>query len=93
MVSLTQRAVAAISHSGIVGVYEFGTWDSQPYMALEFCPGGSLEKKLKGTPLTPEEAGLLVETTPGQGIFLWEHRTSPHRRRVTISVTVEQKSD
>ncbi|MCA1685630.1 MAG: secondary thiamine-phosphate synthase enzyme YjbQ [Planctomycetia bacterium] len=21
-----------------------------------------------------------------QGIFLWEHRTSPHRRRVTVSV-------
>jgi secondary thiamine-phosphate synthase enzyme len=22
-----------------------------------------------------------------QGIFLWEHRTSPHRRRITVTVT------
>jgi secondary thiamine-phosphate synthase enzyme len=22
-----------------------------------------------------------------QGVFLWEHRTSPHRRRITVSVT------
>jgi secondary thiamine-phosphate synthase enzyme len=28
-----------------------------------------------------------------QGIFLWEHRTSPHRRRITISITGEQTSD
>jgi secondary thiamine-phosphate synthase enzyme len=25
-----------------------------------------------------------------QGIFLWEHRTSPHRRRITISVTGDE---
>jgi secondary thiamine-phosphate synthase enzyme len=25
-----------------------------------------------------------------QGVFLWEHRTSPHRRRITISVTGEE---
>jgi secondary thiamine-phosphate synthase enzyme len=22
-----------------------------------------------------------------QGVFLWEHRTSPHRRRITVTVT------
>ncbi len=25
-----------------------------------------------------------------QGVFLWEHRTSPHRRRITVSVTGDQ---
>lgn len=24
-----------------------------------------------------------------QGLFLWEHRTAPHRRRITVSVTGE----
>ena len=24
-----------------------------------------------------------------QGIFLWEHRTSPHRRRITVSIVGE----
>jgi hypothetical protein len=55
------EAVAALSHPGIVGVYEFGTWDGQPYMALEFCPGGTLADKLNGTPLPHQEATVLVE--------------------------------
>jgi secondary thiamine-phosphate synthase enzyme len=24
-----------------------------------------------------------------QGVFLWEHRTNPHRRRITVTVTGE----
>jgi secondary thiamine-phosphate synthase enzyme len=28
-----------------------------------------------------------------QGIFLWEHRTSPHRRRITVTVTGESQAD
>ena len=28
-----------------------------------------------------------------QGIFLWEHRTSPHRRRITITVTGDAPQD
>ena len=28
-----------------------------------------------------------------QGIFLWEHRTSPHHRRITITVTGEVGTD
>src|SRR5262249_27719536 len=30
--------------------------------SLEFCAGGSLEKKLNGTPLPPDESARLVET-------------------------------
>ena len=25
-----------------------------------------------------------------QGVFLWEHRTSPHRRRITVSIVGEE---
>ena len=32
-----------------------------PYFSLEYCPGGSLEKKLRHTPLPPREAATLVE--------------------------------
>ena len=28
-----------------------------------------------------------------QGVFLWEHRTSPHRRRITVSITGERMSN
>ena len=36
----------------------------------------------------PIIAGKLALGT-WQGIYLWEHRTSPHRRRVTVSVVGE----
>src|SRR5262249_8947282 len=36
----------------------------------------------------PIAAGKLALGT-WQGIYLWEHRTSPHRRRVTVSVIGE----
>jgi secondary thiamine-phosphate synthase enzyme len=28
-----------------------------------------------------------------QGVFLWEHRTSPHRRRITITVTGDETGE
>src|SRR5262245_26455138 len=55
------ETVAAIRHLGIVQIYEFGTHDGSPYFALEYCPGGSLEDRLRGTPLVPREAARLVE--------------------------------
>ena len=36
----------------------------------------------------PIEAGRLALGT-WQGVYLWEHRTSPHRRRVTVTVIGE----
>jgi serine/threonine protein kinase/WD40 repeat protein len=54
------EAVAALNHPGIVQVYEFGTHAGQPYFALEFCAGGSLAKRLDGTPLLPCDAASLV---------------------------------
>src|SRR5262245_42733128 len=54
------ETVAAINHSGIVGVYEFGSWDGHLFLALEFCPGGTLADKLRGTPLSAAEAAGVV---------------------------------
>src|SRR5688572_543391 len=39
------EAVAAVKHPHVVGVYEFGDADGRPFLALEFCPGGSLAEK------------------------------------------------
>jgi secondary thiamine-phosphate synthase enzyme len=39
------------------------------------------------TSLTIPVEGHRCDLGTWQGIFLWEHRTSPHRRRLTISVT------
>jgi WD40 repeat protein len=56
------EAIARLQHPNIVQVFEVGEQDGQPFFSLEFCPGGSLEKKLNGTPLPPREAARLVQT-------------------------------
>jgi WD40 repeat protein len=62
------EAIARLQHPNIVQVFEVGEWQASevsspvPYFSLEFCPGGSLERKLGGTPLAPLEAAKLAET-------------------------------
>jgi serine/threonine-protein kinase len=59
------EAIARLQHPNIVAVYEVGEHDGKPFFSLEFCPGGSLDRKLAGTPLDPREAARLVETLAG----------------------------
>jgi WD40 repeat protein len=56
------ETIARLQHPNIVQVYEVGEHDGKPFFSLEFCPGGSLDKKLNGTPLPPAEAARLVQT-------------------------------
>jgi WD40 repeat protein len=55
------ETIARLQHPNIVQIYEVGAQDGTPFFSLEFCAGGSLEKKLGGTPLPPREAARLVE--------------------------------
>src|SRR5262249_17925913 len=55
------EAIARMQHPNIVQIYEVGEQGGLPYFSLEFCGGGSLEKKLSGTPLPPHESAALVE--------------------------------
>jgi hypothetical protein len=56
------EAVARLKHANVVQVYDVGEAGGLPYFSLEFVEGGSLDKKLAGTPLPPTEAAALVET-------------------------------
>jgi WD40 repeat protein len=56
------EAIARLQHPSIVQIFEIGEHEGKPFFSLELCPGGSLEKKLNGTPLPAREAAALVET-------------------------------
>jgi serine/threonine-protein kinase len=55
------EAIARLQHPNIVQIHEVREHGGLPFFSLEFCGGGSLEKKLNGTPLPPREAAALVE--------------------------------
>ena len=50
-----------MQHPHIVQVYEVGECGGRPFFSLEFVEGGSLDRKLAGTPLPPREAAKLIE--------------------------------
>lgn len=62
------HAVAMLQHAHLVQVYEFGEVPgvsgsmSQPYLVLEYVPGGNLADQLRGSPQRPAAAARLVET-------------------------------
>jgi WD40 repeat protein/tetratricopeptide (TPR) repeat protein len=56
------QVLARLQHPNIVPIYEVGEAAGRPYFSLEFVDGGSLARKLDGTPWPPEKAARLVET-------------------------------
>jgi serine/threonine protein kinase len=54
------ESIARFRHPNIVQIYEVGEHGGLPYFSLEFCPGGSLDRKLNSTPLSSREAAELV---------------------------------
>lgn len=56
------EAVGRLQHPSIVSVYEVGEHEGQPFLALEYVRGGSLDRRLNGLPLPPRDAAALVQT-------------------------------
>ena len=54
------RAVAALRHSHIVRVYDFGTQDEWCYLVYEYVDGTNLAERLKQGALPADQAALLV---------------------------------
>jgi tetratricopeptide (TPR) repeat protein len=54
------ESIARLSHPNIVQVFEVGEYDGTPFVALEYCGGGSLAERLRGATLRPAEAAAVV---------------------------------
>jgi tetratricopeptide (TPR) repeat protein len=56
------EAAGRLQHPNIVAVYEVSQPGDPPFLVMEFVDGGSLDKKLDGTPLPAPVAAGLLET-------------------------------
>ena len=54
------ESVARLKHHNFVQIYEVGSDEGLPFLALEYCPGGSLEDRVAESPLSPRESAELV---------------------------------
>jgi WD40 repeat protein/tRNA A-37 threonylcarbamoyl transferase component Bud32 len=59
---LEAELAARVQHPNIVQVYEIGSYEGRPFLALEWVEGGSLANRLDGKPWPPNEAAALIET-------------------------------
>ncbi len=59
------QAAARLQHPHIVQVFETGEHNGLPYFSQEYVAGGSLDRKLAGTPQPPREAARLALTLAG----------------------------
>jgi tetratricopeptide (TPR) repeat protein len=72
------EAVAHLEHEGVVRIYEVGENDGLPYLALEYVDGGTLARKLGGTPQPAREAATLVRAV-ALAVEAAHHRGIVHR--------------
>jgi serine/threonine protein kinase len=91
------RAVARLQHPNLVQLYEFGEVPaargpmSQPYLVLEYVPGGSLADLLSGPPHAPREAARLVETV-ADAIHYAHQQGVIHRDLKPANILLQKKS-
>jgi eukaryotic-like serine/threonine-protein kinase len=73
------RAVAALSHPNISGLYDYGEADGKPYMVLEYLPGGTLEDRLAGGKPLPDDESERYASEIAAGLAHAHERGLVHR--------------
>lgn len=55
------KSIAAIEHSAIVPVHDFGEENGQPYIVMRLMTGGDLSEKIEAGKFSIEEAAIIIE--------------------------------
>ncbi|MFO0910125.1 MAG: serine/threonine-protein kinase, partial [Isosphaeraceae bacterium] len=58
---LEAQLAARVQHANIVQVYEVGSYQGRPFLAMEWVEGGSLADQLDGTPWPPGKAAEFLQ--------------------------------
>jgi len=54
------RTIAALEHSAIVPVYDYGEQDGQLYLVMRYMPGGSMADRLQQGPVSIDDAANVI---------------------------------
>ncbi len=49
------EAIAALNHPAIATIFEAGEWDGEPFLALEYLPGGTLAHRTEAAQFSPAQ--------------------------------------
>jgi serine/threonine protein kinase len=54
------RALAKLSHPNILKIFDYGEYNNQPYLVMEYISGGTLAQRLKGKPIPWQDAAQFL---------------------------------
>jgi serine/threonine protein kinase len=73
------QAVAALAHTNIVQLFDYGEEAGRPYIVFEYLPGGSLEQRLDSGRRLPDEDTARIAAEIGAGLAHAHARGVVHR--------------
>src|SRR6266536_3988637 len=73
------RAAAALAHTNIVQLFDYGEEEGRPYMVFEYLPGGSLEQRLDAPLRLPDEDTARIAAEIAAGLAHAHARGVVHR--------------
>jgi tetratricopeptide (TPR) repeat protein len=89
---LEAEAVARLQHPNVVQIFEVGEEGGCPYLVLEFVAGGSLDRKIAGTPQAARASAELVATL-ARTMHAAHQQNIVHRDLKPANVLLQRKAE